>query len=102
MFLMDSLLSGLTLFGIQALKAHAASGAPPTHHANAPSNAQISPDSIVGANVVVGERASVKRSCVGKGVNIARGAKINGCVLMENAVVGEKCVPTCRVDGARC
>ncbi|KAH8924059.1 hypothetical protein BT69DRAFT_1333336 [Atractiella rhizophila] len=49
----------------------------------------VSPDSIVGNNVVIGERVTIKRSTVGKNCNISRGAKITGCVIMENVSIGE-------------
>lgn len=52
-------------------------------------SAQISQDSILGAHVRVGERASIKRSTIGHHCEIGRGARLSGCILMDGAKVGE-------------
>ena len=52
-------------------------------------SAQISQDSILGAHVRVGERASIKRSTIGHNCEIGRGARLSGCILMDGAKVGE-------------
>jgi len=54
--------------------------------------AGLGSDSIAGAHLVLGEKASVKRSTVGKDCSIAKLAKIASCVLMDRVVVGEGCV----------
>jgi len=51
--------------------------------------AQLGHDCIVGSDVNVMERASVKRSCIGRGTNIGKNAKIVGCVIMEEVEIGE-------------
>lgn len=53
------------------------------------STAQISPDSIVGDGVRVGDRASIKKSIVGRHCVIGRGAKLTGCVLWDWVTVEE-------------
>jgi ADP-glucose pyrophosphorylase len=60
-------------------------------------NAQISADSIVATvGVTLGERASVKRSVLAKHVSVGKMAKLTGSVLMEGAVVGERCAVVSR------
>ncbi|KAL7269445.1 Translation initiation factor eIF-2B subunit gamma [Rhizina undulata] len=46
-------------------------------------------DCLVAEKVTVAEKAVVKRSVLGAGVSIGKGARLMGCVLMEGAVVGE-------------
>jgi translation initiation factor eIF-2B subunit gamma len=53
-------------------------------------SAQISPDSIIGESTRLGERASIKKSVVGRHCNIGRGAKITGCILWDFVTVEEK------------
>ncbi|KAK0552120.1 Translation initiation factor eIF-2B subunit gamma [Tilletia horrida] len=52
---------------------------------------QITPDALIASSpsVTLGDRCVIRRSVIGKGCNIARGAKILGCVLMPGVTVGE-------------
>ncbi|GMK55435.1 hypothetical protein CspeluHIS016_0204910 [Cutaneotrichosporon spelunceum] len=52
-------------------------------------SAQISPDSLVGEGVRVGERASIKKCIVGRHCVIGKNAKLTGCVLWDFCVVEE-------------
>ncbi|TRM69639.1 nucleotide-diphospho-sugar transferase [Schizophyllum amplum] len=49
--------------------------------------AQISTDSIIGTSTQIAERASIKRSTIGKHCVIGKMAKITGCVLLDHCVV---------------
>ena len=49
--------------------------------------AQISGDSMIGLSTRVDERASIKRSVVGKHCVIGRMTKIVGCVLLDHCVI---------------
>jgi len=53
-------------------------------------SAQISPDSIIGVGVRIGDRASIKRTVVGNKCEVARGARLAGCVLLDGCKVLEK------------
>jgi translation initiation factor eIF-2B subunit gamma len=53
-------------------------------------SAQISPDSILGVGIKVGDRASIKRSVVGNKCEIGRGARLTGCILLDGSKVLEK------------
>ncbi|KAL1408711.1 Translation initiation factor eIF-2B subunit gamma [Vanrija albida] len=46
-------------------------------------SAQISPDSLIGDGVRIGERASIKKCVVGRHCNIGKGAKLTGCILWD-------------------
>ncbi|KAK0529372.1 Translation initiation factor eIF-2B subunit gamma [Tilletia horrida] len=52
---------------------------------------QITPDALIASSssVTLGDRCVIRRSVVGKGCSIARGAKVLGCVLMPGVSVGE-------------
>jgi len=54
------------------------------------SSAQISFDTLLGESTRVGERASIKKSVIGRHCVIGRGAKITGCVLWDFVTVEEK------------
>ena len=54
------------------------------------SSAQLSPDSLIGFGTKIGDRASIKRSVVGNRCEIAGGARLSGCVLMDGCRVLEK------------
>lgn len=49
--------------------------------------AQISGDSMIGLSTRVDERASIKRSVVGKHCVIGKMTKIVGCVLLDHCVI---------------
>ncbi|KIY44316.1 hypothetical protein FISHEDRAFT_51520 [Fistulina hepatica ATCC 64428] len=51
--------------------------------------ASISTDSIVSVSARIEERASVKRSVIGKHCRIGRGARISGCVLLDHCIIEE-------------
>jgi NDP-sugar pyrophosphorylase family protein len=77
-----------------------------------PLSRQIGSDSVVGANLAVGEKSTVKRctrtrrfaqlpahfltASVGRNVQIGKDCKIVACVLMEGVVLGDAYVPVCR------
>lgn len=54
------------------------------------SSAQISPDSILGVGVRVGDRASIKRTVIGNRCEVGRGARLSGCILLDGCKVLEK------------
>ena len=51
--------------------------------------AQISGDSMVGRSTRVEERASIKRSVIGKHCVIGKMAKVVGCVLLDHCVIAD-------------
>ncbi len=51
--------------------------------------AYVGPYSVIGANCVVGENASVKRSVLWPGARLGRGAQARGCVLGAGAALGD-------------
>jgi translation initiation factor eIF-2B subunit gamma len=53
-------------------------------------SAQVSTDSILGVGVRIGDRASIKRTVVGNRCEIARGARLAGCILLDGSKVLEK------------
>ncbi|KAK2058623.1 hypothetical protein LY76DRAFT_605377 [Colletotrichum caudatum] len=59
-------------------------------------------DSLVGENVTVEEKVSVKESVIGAGCQLNEGAKLSQCLLMEGAVVGKNCKLTRCILGKRC
>lgn len=70
----------------QLLPSHASKSAPPSSTNN---TRQIGSDSLVGPNLVLGEKSTVKRSVLGKGINVGAAAKISNSILMDNVVVGD-------------
>lgn len=58
-------------------------------------DAQVAPNSLLGANTTVGERASVRGTTVGHSCEVGRGAKLNGCILLDGSKVLEKYVVDC-------
>lgn len=52
--------------------------------------AQISSDTLIGAAVKIGDRASIKRSVVGNKCEVARGVRLSGCILMDGCKILEK------------
>jgi translation initiation factor eIF-2B subunit gamma len=48
----------------------------------------VSSDSLVGAKCTAGDKASVKKSCVGDAVLLGAGVKLNGCVIAGNSTIG--------------
>ncbi|BEI85373.1 hypothetical protein CcaverHIS002_0507740 [Cutaneotrichosporon cavernicola] len=70
--------------------ANAAAGVPKVDNEDAiAASAQISPDSLIGEGVRVGERASIKKCIVGRHCVIGKNAKLTGCVLWDFCVVEE-------------
>ncbi|EGY16557.1 translation initiation factor eIF2B [Verticillium dahliae VdLs.17] len=59
-------------------------------------------DSLVGDNVTVEEKVSIKESVVGAGCQISEGAKLSQCLLMDGVVVGKNCKLTKCILGKRC
>lgn len=53
-------------------------------------SAQISPDSIIGVGVRIGDRASIKRTVIGNRCEVGRGARLSGCILLDGSKVMEK------------
>jgi translation initiation factor eIF-2B subunit gamma len=51
--------------------------------------AQISADTIIGDSTQISERATIKKSVVGRHCVIGRMAKVVGCVLLDHCVVEE-------------
>ncbi|KAK7746938.1 Translation initiation factor eIF-2B subunit gamma [Cytospora paraplurivora] len=59
------------------------------------------PDSLVGENVMVDEKVSIKETVVGANCQIKEGAKLFQCVLMDGVVVGKGCKLTRCILGKR-
>ncbi|KAI0308713.1 UDP-3-O-glucosamine N-acyltransferase [Amylostereum chailletii] len=57
---------------------------------------QISSDSMIGDSTQVAERASIKRSVIGKHCVIGRSVKIVGCILLDHCIVADGA----RLDGS--
>ena len=53
--------------------------------------AQISTDSNIGQSTRVEERASIKKSVVGRHCVIGKMVKIAGCVILDHCVIGDGC-----------
>ncbi|KAL2265170.1 hypothetical protein VTJ83DRAFT_6270 [Remersonia thermophila] len=58
-------------------------------------------DSLVGDNVTVQEKASIKESVIGAGCQIGEGARLVQCLLMDGVVVGKNCKLTKCILGKR-
>ncbi|UNI24583.1 Translation initiation factor eIF-2B subunit gamma [Purpureocillium takamizusanense] len=59
-------------------------------------------DSLIGENVTVEEKTSIKETVVGAGCQIKEGAKLSQCLLMDGVVVGKGCKLTKCILGKRC
>lgn len=59
-------------------------------------------DSLIGENVTVEEKTSIKESVIGAGCQINEGAKLSQCLLMEGVVIGKGCKLTKCILGKRC
>jgi translation initiation factor eIF-2B subunit gamma len=59
------------------------------------------PDTLVGDNVTVQEKAHVKESVIGAGCQIGEGARLVQCLLMDGVVVGKNCKLTRCILGKR-
>lgn len=57
-------------------------------------------DCLLGSNVTVEEHSVIKESCIGPNSKICSGARIMGCVILDNVVIGERCVLTGCVVGS--
>ncbi|KAK4205740.1 putative translation initiation factor eIF-2B subunit gamma [Triangularia verruculosa] len=58
-------------------------------------------DSLVGDNVTVSEKTSIKESVIGANCQIGEGAKLQGCLLMDGVVIGKNCKLTKCIIGRR-
>lgn len=58
-------------------------------------------DCLLGADVIVEEKCAIKESCIGPNSKICSGARLTRCVVMDNAVIGERCVLTGCIVGSR-
>jgi translation initiation factor eIF-2B subunit gamma len=59
------------------------------------------PDSLIGENVMVEEKAAIKESVVGANCQIKEGAKLSQCLLMDGVVIGKGCKLTRCILGKR-
>ena len=59
-------------------------------------------DSLLAENVTVEEKTVIKESVIGVNCHIKTGARLIRCILMDGAVVGEKCQLTGCILGRRC
>ncbi|KAJ5508454.1 hypothetical protein N7527_010597 [Penicillium freii] len=57
-------------------------------------------DCILGSNVIVERHSVIKESCIGPNSKICSGARITRCVILDNVVIGERCVLTGCVVGS--
>lgn len=76
-------------------KIHPTSQPPPT------TRVTISKDTLIAPNTTLSQHVSIQNSCIGSNCTIGVGARIQGCVVMDGAVVGEKCVLSGSVVGKR-
>lgn len=58
-------------------------------------------DSVIGDNVTVEEKTSIKECVIGAGCQIQEGAKLSQCLLMDGVVVGKGCKLTKCILGKR-
>lgn len=58
-------------------------------------------DSLIGDNVTVEEKTSIKECVIGAGCQIQEGAKLSQCLLMDGVVVGKGCKLTKCILGKR-
>lgn len=58
-------------------------------------------DSLIGENVTVEEKTSIKECVIGAGCQIQEGAKLSQCLLMDGVVVGKGCKLTKCILGKR-
>lgn len=58
-------------------------------------------DSLIGENVTVEEKTSIKECVIGAGCQIQEGAKLSQCLLMDGVVVGKGCKLTKCIIGKR-
>lgn len=73
----------MVLFG-QLLSTLAPSSKPSHNYAR-----QVGSDSLVGPNLVLGEKSTVKRSVLGKGVHVGTQTKISNCIIHDNVVLSD-------------
>ncbi|KJZ73139.1 hypothetical protein HIM_07523 [Hirsutella minnesotensis 3608] len=59
-------------------------------------------DSLLGENVTVEEKTSIKETVIGANCQIKEGAKLSQCLLMEGVVVGKGCKLSKCILGKRC
>jgi Nucleoside-diphosphate-sugar pyrophosphorylase involved in lipopolysaccharide biosynthesis/translation initiation factor 2B, gamma/epsilon subunits (eIF-2Bgamma/eIF-2Bepsilon) len=57
-------------------------------------------DCLLGSNVIVERHSVIKESCIGPNSKICSGARITRCVILDNVVIGERCVLTGCVVGS--
>ncbi|KAJ9493058.1 hypothetical protein VN97_g177 [Penicillium thymicola] len=57
-------------------------------------------DCLLGSNVIVEKHSVIKESCIGPNSKICSGARITRCVILDNVVIGERCVLTGCVVGS--
>lgn len=56
---------------------------------NRSGNSSVGADCIIGEDIVIGEKSTVKRSVVGKNVVLGKKCRISGCVLLDGVSVGD-------------
>lgn len=56
---------------------------------NRSGNSSVGADCIVGDDIVIGEKSTVKRSVVGKNVTLGKKCRVSGCILLEGVTVGD-------------
>lgn len=59
-------------------------------------------DSLIGENVTVEEKTSIKETVIGSHCQLQEGAKLLQCVVMDGAVIGKGCKLTRCILGRRC
>ena len=45
---------------------------------------------MIGESCELGDKVTVKQSCIGKGCQIGAKSKLNNCVVMDYAIIGER------------
>lgn len=47
---------------------------------------------VIGESCELGDKVTVKQSCIGKGCQIGAKSKLNNCVVMDYTIIGERYV----------
>ncbi|RDA91994.1 hypothetical protein CP533_6046 [Ophiocordyceps camponoti-saundersi (nom. inval.)] len=104
------LATSLQLAKLPSVEESGADGASPFAHARKvaypegvkPRTTITKQDSLIGDNVTVEEKTSIKETVVGANCQIQQGAKLWQCLLMEGVVVGKNCKLSKCILGRRC
>ena len=103
----------LSLAKLPSLEDHLAMGSrsaasPFAHPAKVHATTTIAPrvtisrsDTLIDSNSTIATQCVIKNSVIGASVSIGTGTRITGCVIMDGATIGDKCVLTGTVVGKK-